>query len=502
MILKTIIERVDFMNAALYIRVSTEDQVELSPDSQKKLLLDYAHKNDMYVENEHIFMDEGISGRTAEKRPSFMQMIALAKSKEKPFEKILVWKFSRFARNQEESIVYKNMLKKDGIEVISISEPIIDGPFGSLIERIIEWMDEYYSIRLSSEVHRGMSEKARRGGLQSCKPLGYDIVDNEYIVNEEESKIIKIIFEKFLSGNRYSEIAKHLNTCAFKNKNGNRFEGRAIKYTLENPVYCGLIRWNYTSKKVTGRIKDKEDWIISEGTHTPIITKEDFYKAQDIITSNISKFADRRPTGEYKHWLGGLLRCSSCGGTLTYSAYSNKERYLNTRYTGQFMCNKYKKGSCSCKTTITIKQSEEALIAALQLHLDLFKNKQYNLLNIKHNTDNSSAAALIKKQLEKIPLKLKKAKDLYIQGIDSLEEFSTTKQEILNEQSSLEEKLISLETQEIDNQKMVNSIETALELITSDTDKITINNFLKTFINQIVITKSPKTFDIQYIQFT
>lgn len=114
------------MNAALYIRVSTEDQIELSPDSQKKLLLEYAKKNDFIINDEHIFMDEGISGRKAEKRPAFMQMVGLAKKKEnKPFEKILVWKFSRFARNQEESIVYKNMLRKDGVEVISISEPII-----------------------------------------------------------------------------------------------------------------------------------------------------------------------------------------------------------------------------------------------------------------------------------------------------------------------------------------------------------------------------------------
>ena len=74
-------------------------------------------------------------------------MIALAKSKEHPIDTIIVWKFSRFARNQEESIVYKSLLKKNDVDVVSISEPLVDGPFGSLIERIIEWMDEYYSIR-------------------------------------------------------------------------------------------------------------------------------------------------------------------------------------------------------------------------------------------------------------------------------------------------------------------------------------------------------------------
>lgn len=88
-------------------------------------------------------------------------MIGLAKQKPAPFSAILVWKFSRFARNQEESIVYKSMLKKNDVSVISCSETLDEeNPFSSLIERIIEWMDEYYSIRLSGEVLRGMSEKS------------------------------------------------------------------------------------------------------------------------------------------------------------------------------------------------------------------------------------------------------------------------------------------------------------------------------------------------------
>ena len=98
-------------NAALYIRVSTHGQEELSPDSQKRLLLDYAEKNLFRVEDKWIFQENGISGRKADKRPQFQQMIAAAKSDAHPFDAILVWKFSRFARNQEESIVYKSMLR-------------------------------------------------------------------------------------------------------------------------------------------------------------------------------------------------------------------------------------------------------------------------------------------------------------------------------------------------------------------------------------------------------
>lgn len=161
----------DYRTGALYIRVSTDKQEELSPDAQKRLLLDYAKKNKILVKPEHIFIENGISGRKADKRPEFQHMISLAKSKPTPFNTILLWKYSRFARNQEESIVYKSMLRKQcNVDVISITEPLIDGPFGSLIERIIEWMDEYYSINLSDEVVRGMTEKAMRGGYQCTPP--------------------------------------------------------------------------------------------------------------------------------------------------------------------------------------------------------------------------------------------------------------------------------------------------------------------------------------------
>ena len=152
-----------------YVRVSTDKQEELSPSSQEKLLREYAAKNNIVVLK--TFFELGVSGRKADKRPQFQQMIAEAKSPEHPADVILVWKYSRFARNQEESIVYKSMLKKKhNVEVVSISEPLIDGPFGSLIERIIEWMDEYYSIRLSGEVTRGMKEKALQSGYQIKPP--------------------------------------------------------------------------------------------------------------------------------------------------------------------------------------------------------------------------------------------------------------------------------------------------------------------------------------------
>ena len=86
--------------AAVYIRVSTDEQTEHSPESQLTEIKKYAERNDILVDPDYIFTDAGISGRKADKRPEFQRMISVAKSKQRPFDIILVWKFSRFARNQ------------------------------------------------------------------------------------------------------------------------------------------------------------------------------------------------------------------------------------------------------------------------------------------------------------------------------------------------------------------------------------------------------------------
>ena len=107
---------------ACYIRVSTDDQGELSPDTQLLEIQKYAKQHGIILNKEFVFVDEGISGKKAKNRPAFQEMIGTAKKKPKPFDVILLWKFSRFSRNQEEAIVYKGLLRKDcGIEVISIT---------------------------------------------------------------------------------------------------------------------------------------------------------------------------------------------------------------------------------------------------------------------------------------------------------------------------------------------------------------------------------------------
>jgi len=156
------------MRVALYARVSSERQdTDLSISAQLKALREYASRNGCIVVKEYI--DEAESGRSID-RPGFKQMVAACRQKAPPFETVLVWKLSRFARNREDSIVFKTLLRKHGVQVISITEPFEDTPTGRLLEAIIESLDEFYSANLGQEVLRGMRESASQASMWPAIP--------------------------------------------------------------------------------------------------------------------------------------------------------------------------------------------------------------------------------------------------------------------------------------------------------------------------------------------
>ena len=421
-----------------YIRVSTHDQEEISPDSQEHLLRDYAAKNNIVILK--IFTDLGISGRKANKRPGFQEMIGLAKGDDHPVDQILVWKFSRFARNQEESIVYKSLLKKQhNVDVVSVSEPLSDNPFGSLIERIIEWMDEYYSIRLSGEVHRGMKENALRGAYQARPPLGYKVVEHGKppVIVPEEAKIVRTIFEKYTNeGMSFFDIARYLNSLGLKTSHGKPFERRSVEYIIQNPSYCGMIRWNRTENS-TNRIKDKDEWIVTEGQQPAIISKELFESAQERFKATY-KQVGKRPSSTYKHWLSGLLKCPDCGRTLTSATMKrvNGEKY------SYFSCYGYSKGKCKKPNGISSLVLEKEVLTSIKEILDT-KDIVYELREYQP-TEQFDERKAITEQLESLTGKEERIKASYREGIDTLEEYKANKAIIQKERESLEQQLKDL----------------------------------------------------------
>lgn len=476
---------------AIYIRVSTDKQEELSPDAQLRLLMNYAKTNHTDIPMEYIFQDNGISGRKANKRPAFQQMIALAKSKEHPIDTIIVWKFSRFARNQEESIVYKSLLKKNNVDVVSVSEPLIDGPFGSLIERIIEWMDEYYSIRLSGEVMRGMTQNAIRGHYQSDAPIGYRSPGNKK-PPEKDPKTVQIpimMKDLLLSGSSLLQIARKLNEQGYRTKHGNLWDARGVRYVLENPFYAGISRWNYTDR---GRqLKPADEVIYTKGNWEPLWDKATLKEIQKHLAMNMRK-AKSRDVSTAKHWLSGLLICSSCGGTLAYSGTKNSRG---------FQCWKYTKGFCNESHYIGIRPIEKMVIEYLEsiLHSPAIV---YTVIS-SASADADSKLADLEKQLQKVENKEKRIKAAYLNEIDSLEEYKANKAALLKERAAIEKniKLLTISNTDMSKEemdkKMKQNISALLTVLQDDSaDYVQKGNMMRNVVDHIVFDRGNTSLDM------
>lgn len=453
-----------------YVRVSTDKQEELSPDSQEKLLREYATKNNIIILK--VFFELGVSGRKADKRPEFQRMIGLAKSPDHPVDLILVWKFSRFARNQEESIVYKSLLKKQhNVDVVSISEPLVDGPFGSLIERIIEWMDEYYSIRLSGEVTRGMKEKALREGYQMSPPLGYQAVGHgkPFVINEEEFKIVTYICDQYdFHHADYTKIARQLNEMGYRTRRGNRFETRSIERILKNPFYYGMVIW---------------DEISFMGTHEVRFTKERFDQRMELIQKQY-KPIKRRDISSCKHWLSGLLKCGYCGSSLSYNGCN--------RHSPGFQCYKYAKGfhpgSCSI--------SEKKVIAAVQEYFEkLLSGMDFEYTyRAPETTEKKSKRDSLMDELDKIASRERRIRLAYENEVDTLEEYKQNKERLKKAREDVQHQLDNLECSEKEEkpskEDVLSRIRTVYDVIQDpDVDYDTKGIFMRSLVEDIVYDK-------------
>lgn len=452
---------------ALYIRVSTEDQSELSPDAQKRLLLDYAKKNEIIVSKDFIFA-ESVSGRHAQKRPEFQRMIATAKQPSHPIDVILVWKFSRFARNQEESIVYKSMLKKDRVDVVSVSEPLIEGPFGSLIERIIEWMDEYYSIRLSGEVLRGMKEKALQHGYQSTPCLGYDAVGHgkPFIINEAEYAMVSYIMDLYDNQNMdETAIARRCNDLGYRTKRGNPFERRTIDRILENPFYCGTVTWN---------------GVEFEGSHEVRLSRERFEKRQELIASR-KRPIKARNVSTCKHWLSGLIKCSICGATLSYTG-NNACPY--------FQCWKYAKGFHKTSVALSVKKAEEAVTDYFDQILD---GAEFTYIRKTQPTDDTLEIERLQKELSKLSSREKRIREAYESGIDTMEEYKANKERLTASRLKLNsqlERLMNDQEEELDTESILREIRSVNDILKNpDVDYEEKGVLIRGIVNQIIYNK-------------
>ncbi|MDE7390763.1 MAG: recombinase family protein [Lachnospiraceae bacterium] len=468
--------------AAAYIRVSTDDQIEYSPTSQLEKIQEYAKRNGYVLPVEYVYVDEGISGRHTQKRAAFNKMIGTAKQKPKPFDAILLWKFSRFARNREDSIVYKSMLRKQcGIDVISISENVGDDKMSVLIEALIEAMDEYYSINLGEEVKRGMTEKAGRGEVVTIPSFGYLIENGRYIPDPAAAPALRKIFDDFLKGTPLRTIAINLNDNGFRTRRGNLFENRTIRYILNNPVYVGKIRWTPTGR--TRRDFDNPDTMVIDGKHEPLIDIETWNAVQQRLSEMPKTKYMREKSPNEPFMLQGLVRCSNCGATLCQAVKGKS-----------LQCYSYAHGKCKVSHSISIKKINGLFLNALN---DSAMTGDFKLEIKPKITDTKNEN--IPAKIERERVKLKRIKNAYEDGVYTLEEFKESKNAVEEKIKALEATLSSVsvidpqtEIKKLKN-KVINIIPSLKSPDVPEADK---NGLIKSFVEHIVFYRASCDIDI------
>ena len=438
----------DWTKGCAYIRVSTDDQVEYSPTSQLKLIFKYALEHYIFIDKNYIFYDDGISGTNANKRNNFLKMIATAKSKPTPFSVILVYDFSRFARNKEESVMYKTLLRKNlNIDVLSITQPLTEGKERVILESMYEAMDEYYSLNLSENVQRGKKEKAERGEHNGNPPFGYDYDKNlkRLIVNTEKAKVVKLIYDMFINTQNLKHICSTLNNLDIKPMRGGKWGTKTLKLILKNRTYIG-------------EVKHLNDYY--KGLHEPIISKEQFNKVQKIWEYRDIHFAKCKIQVQHNHWLRGILKCGDCGKGMVY--FQRKDRTEPI-----FQCSGYTNGKCS-NHYILVKEIENEIV-------NLLKKDSTGKISINISNDTSqydNEINMLLSALKKIDLKRERIKNAYINGIDSIEEYKKNKEFLIQEETTIQEQLEKLNYKkdlETREKKVYSKCAEAYKILSDDT---------------------------------
>ena len=329
-------------NAYIYTRVSTLIQVDgFSLEAQEAEIRAFAEARKINIVGK--YTDEGKSGKNAEHRPAFTQMMEDIRSKKDNIRYVLVFKLSRFARNTSDTAKYLQELSSYGIGLLGIKDGIDTSTVtGKMIANIMGAVAEVELENIHEQTLAGRQQKARNGlwnGAQA--PFGYFLKDKKLMIYPKEAEAVKEIFRLYTEeGQSISYIAKKLNDENIqREQRGNvkisGFTDRTVRIILSNPVYAGMISYGRRhTVKVEGKnnetkvVKqdDESKIILVDGVHEPIVSKETFAKAAERLKKNVAHRKTRSDSTTV-YPLTGLIRCPDCGKNIFgYTAPPRKKK--------------------------------------------------------------------------------------------------------------------------------------------------------------------------------
>jgi DNA invertase Pin-like site-specific DNA recombinase len=509
------------VNAGIYCRLSIDDpntDESESIQTQKAMLTDYCHQHGFHIVD--YFIDDGVSG-TSFDRPDFRRMLDAIESGD--INTVICKDLSRFGRNYYESGMYlDNYFIRKNIRFIAPGNSV-DSANGAynLSVPILNMMNDFYARDISAKTRDAKKARAKQGMYLAAKaPYGYikDPADRHHlIVDEETAVIVRRIFDMAAHGAGYNRIARTLHAEGIPNpltyfnqknpdyyhsdywKQGTQWHVTSIQSILNNPVYLGCVAHNRVGSKVMNgkpEKKDRENWIVVEHTHEPLVSTEQW----EIVHKQMESRRRTRKDGE-PQMFAGLLYCSDCGSALSFSAVHRKTKPDG----GQYKCWYYMRhGKEYCSSHyITLDQITAVVLDDIrrQARYAYLYHGQY-LKTLKEAKTEQSVRQLqsrkkeadkCKKRLAALDGILKKLLEQNAAGAITNERFAALSADYEQERQTLEETVADYEEAAQSARKGEEQAEQFVELIREYTDLDFLDaRILNKLIDRIVVHQREK----------
>lgn len=365
------------------------DKLSTSQEIKEKLRK-YAEFQDFTVAGE--YSDEGKSGKSIEGRTEFQCMLNDIAAGKDNIQYVLVFKLSRFGRNAADVLNSLQLMQDYGVNLICVEDGIDSSKdSGKLMISVLSAVAEIERENILVQTMEGRKQKAREGKWNGgFAPYGYELVDGELKIAEDEAEIIRIIYDKFIHTTMGAgTIAKYLNRQGYikkKRQNGtlDAFTAHFVKLVLDNPIYCGKIAFGRRkTEKIQGsrneyHVVKQEEYPVYDGIHDAIISEEDWALAQDKRKKTSIK-SEKIYNTEHQHLLTGIIKCPICGAGL-YGSVNRKRKKDGSFYRDYwyYACKhrlEYNGHKCTFKKQIHQEKINEAVVEVIR---NIIKNSKFD----------------------------------------------------------------------------------------------------------------------------
>lgn len=425
------------LRVSAYARVSTdkEDQAN-SLASQRKYFAEYITSHRDWKLNK-IYYDEGISGTQTQKRAGFQEMIRDAMNGK--VDLILTKEVSRFSRNTVDTLSYTRQLKDIGVGVLFTIDNIDTRDLdGELRLTIMASIAQEESRKTSERVKWGQKRRMEQGVVFGRDLLGYTVNHGVLTINEEEAPIVRTIFHKYVNeGKGTCVIARELKEAGIRPKRVNTWSNTVILRVLRNEKYVGdlLQKKTFTPNYLTHAKKynrGDEEMVYLENHHEPIIDRELWNRAQEELKRR-SPSEEKKVKYSNRYWCSGKVRCAECGRSFVSRTKKLQDgslykawRCLNKANHGKLKkdndgtivgCDNNSVNDYSLKTCMNY-----CLALVQKENISLKKEILQEIAEIQREPEKEFDTRKIQGQIEALESKKRKAVDLMLEGILSIED--------------------------------------------------------------------------------